>query len=726
MSDNSILTKLVVDFDDRKSILRADRNQYTHFLKEEDGRKIILYSFAHVIKGVERKATLVDLSVTLGRRVRQKLRLKRNSVAACQVGWFILVSFFEVGLLHYTLEKADKKGRKSKYLAYIITVKDRKSLFDLWDELNKEEQIDLFPTGQPPGDWTSPTHDLGYVIIKKSSPEITSKLVPETAPLIYEMLNKLGRQPWIINTPMLEVLEYFMDQPAEGNPLKHKTERDPERRASLTIEIEAIVRLARRNSERLFYHLYNLDFRGRIYPNSAYLHEQSSDNAKSLLLFAKGVPLGETGLYWLLLHGANTWGNDKVSLDDRVEFCLTNYDTFVEYARNPYEVRGWMEADKPFSFLAFCHELMYLQDWVSAGNLQNEFVSNLVLYLDGSCNGTQHLVAMSKDEELAPYVNLVPEEVPGDLYSYVADKVWARLDRLAAAVPPEIACQLDDVLNRLETLQEAYDTAPAGSERKAIAYTEVQTWRNNNRKLREMLYPIYWARITDRKLRRKLVKRGVMTSSYGAVPFGMGQQVWDDTRGLSPYLASQEKLWSSMLGLELYQTCREDLVGPGKLLALFESIADAYNEKHEYMAWFSPVTGFPVVQHYRQPLSTRTWLSYGENRFHVVVENWEEATLDKDSQRLGASPNIVHSLDATHMTMVICAAYFDVAAIHDSWGCVAGNMEKLFVLIREKFVELYEKDPLKQILSQLDAETMMPKRGSLQLEGVLESDYCFC
>lgn len=90
----SHLEKLVSDFEFRKKTLRADRNQYTFFLKNEDSKRIILYSFAHIIKGLERKATLVDLAVTVGRRVRQRLKQQRSSIAACQVGWFILVSFF--------------------------------------------------------------------------------------------------------------------------------------------------------------------------------------------------------------------------------------------------------------------------------------------------------------------------------------------------------------------------------------------------------------------------------------------------------------------------------------------------------------------------------------------------------------------------------------------------------------------------------------------------------
>lgn len=726
MSENSILKDLIQNFDIRKQNLRADRNQYTHFLKDEDSRRILLFSFAHVIKGVERKATLVDLCVTLGRRVRQKLRLSRNSVAACQVGFFILSSFFDLKLLEISSSKVNKKGRKSKYVTLTVEVTDRKRLFELWDELNVEDEVDLFPVVSPPADWSTPMHTLGYSLIKKSSPHITAELTLEKAPLVYKAVNKLGSQPWFINQFVLEVIEHFMDQPEEGNPLKYKQETNKEKKASLFIELASIQRLARKHESNVFYHLYNTDFRGRYYPNTAFLHEQSSDNAKSLLLLANGTKLGEDGTYWLFVHGSNLWGNDKVSLDDRVDFVQNHYSLFLSYADDPLRNLDWAKADKPFSFLAFCRELQLLQSWVEAGNKQEEFVSHLPLFIDGSNNGSQHLAAMSLDNELAPYVNLVPNEIPGDLYALVAEKVWSRLDRLAVKVPEQSAKQLETVLSEAERLQKEYDEAAPGSEVKSLAYTNVQTWRNNNRKLREALYPVYWNSIKDLKLRRKICKRPVMTSAYGAVPYGMGQQVWDDTRALSDYLGKQEKLWASMLGRELHAACYEDLKGPGSLLKLFEEVAEVYNDKHEYMAWKSPVTGFPVVQNYRQPVSNRTWLSYGDSKFHVVVENWEEATLDKDSQKLGASPNIVHSLDAVHMTMVVTAADFDVVAIHDSWGTTAGNMGRLFQLVREKFVELYKEDPLKQILEQLGCVDMMPERGTLDIEKVLESDFCFC
>lgn len=202
--------------------------------------------------------------------------------------------------------------------------------------------------------------------------------------------------------------------------------------------------------------------------------------------------------------------------------------------------------------------------------------------------------------------------------------------------------------------------------------------------------------------------------------------VWDDSRTLTPYLLKQEKLWSSKLGALLHETARKDLKRPGRLLSVFEEVADRNSELDQHLAWFSPVTNFPVVQNYRKAITNRTWLSHGDAKLHVQLESWEDSTLDEAGQRRGASPNLVHSVDAVHMMMVLSACSFDVAAIHDSWGTTPGQVSQLFRTIREQFVKLYDQKPLEQILEQVGCIDLLPAPGSLTLEGVLESDYCFC
>jgi hypothetical protein len=256
------LDDLIENIKLRQEFLRADRNTHTFTLREEEPRKLIVYSFGHILKGIERKASLVDLSVTVGRRIRQRLRLPQNSVSACHVGWFILISFFECGLIDYTMKHSSKKsGKKSKYLAYHIRVKDKKSLFEIWDSISEEEKIDLFPSLDKPADWSSGSHPLGYSIIKKSSPEILKRFNKEEHAMLFRVLNRLNSTGWLINKPVLDVFNYFIDRKQGPNPFSFHTEKDPERRESLIIEASSIQRLANKHVDKVFYHLYNFDFR---------------------------------------------------------------------------------------------------------------------------------------------------------------------------------------------------------------------------------------------------------------------------------------------------------------------------------------------------------------------------------------------------------------------------------------------------------------------------------
>ena len=104
---------------------------------------------------------------------------------------------------------------------------------------------------------------------------------------------------------------------------------------------------------------------------------------------------------------------------------------------------------------------------------------------------------------------------------------------------------------------------------------------------------------------------------------------------------------------------------------------------------------------------------------------WEEAVINESKQRTGAAPNIVHSLDAVHLTSVVHDSNYLVTVVHDSFGCHAGNMEDMFMLVREKFVELYEAQPLENILTQLNSKDLILEKGTLDVRQVLYSDFAF-
>jgi DNA-directed RNA polymerase len=419
------------------------------------------------------------------------------------------------------------------------------------------------------------------------------------------------------------------------------------------------------------------------------------------------------------------WGNDKVSLDDRVGWVQENMEEILNYANTPLKYDNWMDADKPLCFLACCQEISMLSHWHGEGNATEDFPSCLPIYIDGSNNGVQHLVAMSKDEKIAPLVNLVPQELPGDVYMFIAEHTIDEIVKQAAVVKQadkdKFAGFFAEWKEQLKGLREL----PERTERSRLAWQNFGKFKNHNYQYIQDSMPTYWSKITDKKVWRKTLKRNVMTLAYGGTARGMGQQIIDDTRGLSEYHRDMHDSWGYKLGRVVHSLCYDKLPGPAKMLGMFEQLALQENDKDKPIAYEQIVTGFPFVHSYREPEKKRVLLYYGEDQIKLNIQIWQEATLKKSKQKTGASPNIVHSLDAVHLTMVVHDADYEVTVVHDSFGCHAGNMGHMFEHVRHKFVELYDMNPLNHIMSQMDATHLIPEKGELDVSEIINSDYAF-
>lgn len=89
----------------------------------------------------------------------------------------------------------------------------------------------------------------------------------------------------------------------------------------------------------MFWLPHNVDFRGRSYPVPPHLNHLSGDLGRSLLLFAKGKPLGPNGLNWLKLHVINLTNLKKgTSVQDRLKYANENMENILESAAKPLTV----------------------------------------------------------------------------------------------------------------------------------------------------------------------------------------------------------------------------------------------------------------------------------------------------------------------------------------------------------------------------------------------------
>lgn len=422
-----------------------------------------------------------------------------------------------------------------------------------------------------------------------------------------------------------------------------------------------------------FYYVYTADFRGRVYASTPGLSPQGNDTSRALLKFAVGKPAGSTGLYWLAVHGANLYGIDKVSFEDRVDWVYNHHDDFQRIAEDPIGTREfWGAADKPWQFLAFVF------DWAGTDYGKNPLgLSYIPVGLDGSCNGLQHYSALLRDPVGGAAVNLTNSELPADIYQ-----------------------QVSDLLQR--NLVDLQHTDPMAS-----------IWLG--------------ARID-----RKLAKRPVMTLPYGSTQTSARQYIYDwalDHRENFPGFSDQEIFRACIwLTPHLWYAMKNVVVAASEAMSWIQTRVTKLTKKtHQAITWVSPV-GFPVYQPYvereTKRVETRTLSGI---RISMNV-NEDTDTVCRSKQRSGIAPNFVHSLDSSHMVRVINASDFDgYAMVHDDFGTHACDVGKMWQIIREEFVKMYyNKDLLRDWnIQQGHYDGEYPEMGDLDLMQVMMSEYFF-
>uniref|UniRef100_A0A2K6EYA5 DNA-directed RNA polymerase n=1 Tax=Propithecus coquereli TaxID=379532 RepID=A0A2K6EYA5_PROCO len=324
------------------------------------------------------------------------------------------------------------------------------------------ETVDV-PMLCPPRPWTSP-HSGAFLLSPTKlmravegttqHQQLLERCPPAELHGALDTLTQLGNCAWRVNGHVLDlVLELFRDKgcsrlgvpppPSEApQPPEGRLPRDtpPARKAELrremarclkvaremhSLRMDALYRLslAQHLRHRIFWLPHNMDFRGRTYPCPPHFNHLGSDLARALLEFAEGRPLGPHGLDWLKIHLVNLTGLKKhASLRARLAFANEVMEDILDSADQPMAGRKWwMEADEPWQALACCVEIARAVRTPDPAT----YVSHLPVHQDGSCNGLQHYAALGRDSVGAASVNLMPSDLPQDVYSGVAAQVEA-------------------------------------------------------------------------------------------------------------------------------------------------------------------------------------------------------------------------------------------------------------------------------------------------------------
>jgi len=711
------------------------RNVNSHWLKlipteTLNAEDIVRQSALVLFDSIQKKRPLTDTAVVIGTTIRRLAKLARDTDKALFAGLVVLEEFVEEGVIGWH-RAAKQGGKREKHPSYKIFVKD----WSKWNQLREENSAESIPkelTGYPQKNepWTSGTNSDGLELIRGAHPAALASISEKDHPVLLKAINKLQDTPYRINKDVFTIWKACRSLKA-NSPFKEIAENNAQRRESFKIEADAIGTMAEYLIDKDIYHTYNCDFRGRIYNCTNFLEEQASDQAKALLVYKEGAPMGPNGLQYLYIHTSNVWGVDKVSLEDRITFVEEHFDTFVSYAEDPLKNSGWMGADKVWSFLSCCIELRNIRNWLSQGLPVETYESHMVCYIDGSNNGIQHLVAMSRDENAAPHVNLVETDSasnlgPGDIYMYVADLVWKQIAIDAKLTDKDTQKQFETIKKTVASYKKTI-AHTKNKLKKELSRSESESFRTANEQCIRDLSAVFWNQwASNKKIQRKMVKRNVMTIGYGATIRGMGDQCREDTPDITEDCRWMAGAWPYWFGRLVYRTCYEHLKGPAKMLTMFRELAKRENDLGRFMAYQTPKTNFPVVQYYLEPKTKQVTAKFMGKEVRFQLQYYESLKLNKRAQLSGAAPNITHSLDAGHLTLVVAETPFPTTTVHDSFGSAAGNMSDLWMEVREQFVELYDKNPLEDILTQLGSMDLMPTVGTWKVEEMLQSDFSFC
>jgi DNA-directed RNA polymerase len=589
---------------------------------------------------------------------------------------------------------------------------------------------DRMPCIVEPDPWTS-VSDGGYyspgmrritplIKVRGSSSLRTDLYNNAEMPEVLSAINAMQSTAWTVNTKVLEVMQEVwnknlgcgmprsepyvfpacpladedkVDAIPEGDPrLELFNNWKAETRELHTLEKErvaknlSLVRTIRIANEMKavdeFWYVYQCDFRGRVYCTSSGLNPQGTDQSKGLIQFSKGKKIGKRGMYWLKVHGANKYGNDKGSYDDRVRFIDENADKWQAVGEDPITHRSvWAEADKPYQFLAWCFEYRAM----SRQPYPETFVSHLPIGLDGSCNGLQHFSAMLLDAVGGKAVNLIPSETPEDIYQDVADTCLEKVKELAS--------------------------------------------------FREGGAVNWYTSLPDNVIPRGLPKKPVMTLPYGSTQQSCTASIYSWQHENLPHAFPNNTQFKHALYLSpiLWESISEVVIAARAAMDWIQECSSVLSKAGHPMQYNSPL-GFPVLQSSMKYISKQIETQIG-GRLRVRIATYTDK-LNGRKQRQGSSPNLVHHVDACHMMMTInamtqCEDDISFAMIHDDFGTHAADTDALHLAIRNQFFRLHNEYDILADFKRVHEERHdielpdLPPKGNLDLSGVLRSNYFF-
>lgn len=429
-------------------------------------------------------------------------------------------------------------------------------------------------------------------------------------------------------------------------------------------------------NETHIYFPHNFDYRGRMYPIPVGLNPQGNDIAKGLLEFAEPVTLTNDGINEVVTYLANVYGHDKESRKTRYKLGMK----LLQHNQNDY-----LNAEEPYLYAQVMDLLLEINN--------GERESRLIINIDGSCNGLQHMSAITLDKLGGINVNVSKLKERYDIYQIIADK-------------------------SLKLMQ--------------LEYNELKSYSVDNLDDKEAtkveLLPEL-IKIMKGNKSRKIAKRPVMINPYGGSFNGYKGYVLETLKEYYPVSGTGRH--AGLLTSYINTAMKEDLAGGTRYKkwssGIFKELAKGVTNYTDSTIYFYTPDGFKVNNFQYEVISKQYKVKnlVGKVARKLMVLN--KVTNKVAVRKIGTAiqPNIIHSLDATHLRMTALKMADNgenqLTFIHDSFGTNPNSIGMLNKYTRETFIELYKPNsdnhPMKLILDAVEEQTSVRPEGLEQFTG---------
>ena len=348
----------------------------------------------------------------------------------------------------------ERHGKRT--INYIVPTAE---FMDIKDKVMKDSELFApltWPMIVPPRDWSN-TQKGGYLLNDVMEGHDMVRRGHDTriqGEIPIAFLNKIQKVGYQLNTFTVNVAEQLCEKgvqvgkfipivevplpPKPPDIADNKDARKSYRRAATEVinkNVGAFKRACRtrmtlnaieRFKGKEFFIPWSFDYRGRVYPIPAFLTPQDTDFGKSLIRFSNESVVTSEAMHWLSFQCATTYGLDKATMEERIQWTKKNIFTITRVAMDPIGNRpDWEVADEPWQFLAACDEFYHC---VLSGDRKT---TGLPVATDATCSGLQILAGLARDKETAQLVNVLPSDRPQDAYKVVAEvSKWNIPDRI--------------------------------------------------------------------------------------------------------------------------------------------------------------------------------------------------------------------------------------------------------------------------------------------------------